>query len=314
MSLYTKNGKTILAIVCTICVIFAAVGGIIAAKLSTGVSFGEEVHLDSLDTPTDAEGAINLLLMGVDEGGYRSDTMILACINTKTNEVNILSLPRDTRVSYGSNKAKLNSAVGIGMQEVKKGNIQEPEELTVQKIKDLTGLPVHYFMSVDFDGFKAIIDVLGGVDFEIPFDMKYDDPVQDLHIDLKAGMQHLDGEAAHDFVRFRQGNPGCKGYPMGDLGRIEAQQKFIKALAEQKLNAKYFFKATDIFNVIKKYVRTNYTSKDLLKHIGVISKIDPENVNMHQLPGSAQNIGGGSYYVCDTAKMLELKNTVFMPE
>lgn len=311
--MYTKQEKIILSVVCVLCIIIASVGGVIAAKLSTGFTFGEEVALDSLDTPDADDGTINMLLMGVDEGGLRSDTMMLACINKETEAINIISLPRDTRVSYGSNHGKLNAAVGIGMQEVKKGNLEEPEELTVQKVKQLTGLPVHYFMSVDFDGFKAIIDILGGVDFEIPFHMKYDDPYQNLHIDLPAGMQHLDGEAAHDFVRFRQGNPGYKGYATGDLGRIEAQQKFIKALAQQKLRPQYLLKAGQIFDVIKNYVRTNYTSKDLMKHLMIISKVDSENIDMIQLPGNAQTIGGVSYFLCDDAKMQELKDTVFLP-
>lgn len=292
---------------------FATVGGVLSAKTLAGLYIGEEISLDSLDTQEEKIGMVNILLLGVDEGGMRSDTIMLVSLNGRTHKVNILSIPRDTRVLIGKHYQKINSAIGIGAQEVAKGNLKEPEELSVQKIKLLTGLPIHYFMSVDFDGFKEIIDALGGVDFDVPFDMKYDDPAQNLHINLKAGMQHLDGQAAHDFVRFRKGNPGHKGYATGDLGRIEAQQAFIKALVEQKLQPKYLTKVNDIFDVIRRNVRTNYSAKDLVKHLGTIRKLKSEDIHMYQLPGSPQMIGGVSYVVCDEAELSNLVSTVFSP-
>ena len=284
-----------------------------SAKLLTGLYLGEEITLVALDKQTEDVGVVNILLLGTDEGGMRSDTIMLASLNGRTGKVNILSIPRDTRIRMGKGHQKINAALGIGTYEVAKGNIQEPEELCVEKVKLLTGLPIHYFMTINFDGFKEFIDALGGVDFEVPFHMKYDDPVQNLHIDIPAGMQHLDGEAAHDFVRFRQGNPGYKGYATGDIGRIQAQQAFIKALVEQKLKPKYLLKAGELFDVVRDNVRTNYTAKDLVKHLGAISKISSENVNMVQLPGAPRTISGVSYYLCDDAQMRELANTVFSP-
>jgi len=311
--MFGKKGKIILTLICIVCMVSATVGGVLSAKLLAGLYLGEGITLASLDSQADNVGVVNILLLGVDEGGMRSDTIMLASLNGRTGKVNIISIPRDTRVPVGRGYQKINAAIGIGASEVKKGNLQEPEELSVQKVKLVTGLPVHYFMSVNFDGFKEIIDALGGVDFNVPFDMKYDDPVQGLHIDLKAGMQHLDGEAAHDFIRFRQGNPGYKGYVTGDLGRIEAQQAFIKALIEQKLQPKYLLKAKELFDVVCDNVRTNYTAKDLLSHLGTISKISSENVTMHQLPGYPQTINGISYYICDNAEMTKLAETVFNP-
>ncbi len=290
----------------------ATVGGVISAKLVSGLYLGTEISFESLDEQ-DNVGMINILLLGVDEGGMRSDTIMLASLNGRTGSLNVLSIPRDTRVPIGSSYQKINAAIGIGAQEVRRGRLKEPEELSVQKIKYLTGLPIHYFMSVNFDGFMEVIDALGGVEFNVPFRMKYDDPVQGLHIDLEPGLQVLDGKKAHDFVRFRKGNPGYPGYAMGDLGRVEAQQAFIKALVSQKVNAKYLFKATELFEVVCKNVRTNYQAKDLIKHLGAIRKIDAETVTMHQLPGAAQTIGGVSYYLCDDAKTAKLVDEVFNP-
>lgn len=313
VKIFDKRAKTIISIICVFCIVFATTAGVLVAKLLTGIYLGEEIALESLDEQKDNVGMINILLLGVDGGGMRSDTIMLASINGRTGSVNILSIPRDTRVLVGNSYQKINAAIGIGKQEVAKGRLKEPEELCVQKVKLLTGLPIHYFASVDFNGFKDVINALGGVDFDIPFDMKYDDPEQNLHIDLKKGWQHLDGQAAHDFVRFRTGNPGYKGYATGDLGRVEAQQAFIKALIEQKLNAKSLLKIDELFEVVKRNVRTNYTTRDLIKHFGVIKDISADNVNMYSLPGTPRMINGISYVVCDEAKLAELVDTVFNP-
>lgn len=302
-----------MSIVCCLCIIGATVLGVVAAKAVSGLYLGSKISLKSLDEQNSKVGMVNILLMGVDEGGMRSDTIMLVSLNGITKKVNILSIPRDTRVLIGKHYQKINAAIGIGAQEVAKGKLDEPEELSVEKIKLLTGLPIHYFMSVNFDGFKEIIDAFDGVDFDIPFRMKYDDPAQNLHIDLQPGMQHLDGQAAHDFVRFRKGNSGFKGYATGDLGRIEAQQAFIRAFVAQKLNPKYLLRADEIFGIITKNVRTNYTARDLIKHLGTIKKLTADDITMYQLPGGPKTIGGVSYVVCDEAATAELVSTVFSP-
>lgn len=287
------------------------------AKLLASTHLGEEVTLATLDESNwDAVGMVNILLLGTDEGGMRSDTMMLVSLNGQANTVNILSIPRDTRVHIGNGYyQKINAVLGIGVNKVKKGDgaYKEPEEYCVEKVRLLTGLPIHHFMTINFDGFKEIIDAIGGVDFEVPFHMKYDDPEQNLHIDIPAGMQHLDGEAAHDFVRFRQGNPGYHGYAEGDLGRIKAQQAFVKALVAQKLNAETIAKAPQLFEIVCDNVRTDYTLQDLLQHIGAIEKISADTVSMIQLPGEPRMIDGVSYFLCDDEAMEELVNTKFSP-
>lgn len=316
-----KKSILILSVISAFCLIVSTVAGVVVADKVANVKVGGTtatplVELDAI--PTSEKSVVNILLFGVDEGGMRSDTIMLMSINGYTNEVNVLSIPRDTRIPVGKGYQKVNAAIGIGAQEVRKGSkndngeaYKEPEDYAIKKIKALTGLPIHYFMTIDFEGFKDIIDVLGGVDFNVPFRMKYDDPIQNLHIDLQPGMQHLDGQAAHDFVRFRQGNRGYQGYAMGDLGRIEAQQAFLKAIVEQKVNAEYIGKATELFEIICKYVKTNYAVKDLLRHLGVATKLNSDAVNMHQLPGYSKTIGGVSYFICDEAGTEELVNTVF---
>lgn len=309
-----KKYILIISIVCAVCLISSTIFGVYFADKFANSAVAGDSSIASSETdaiPATEKSVVNILLFGVDEGGLRSDTIMLMSINGYTNEVNVLSIPRDTRIPVGNGFQKVNASIGIGAQEVRKGFYNIAEDYAIKKIKDLTGLPIHYYMTIDFDGFKDIIDTLGGVDFEIPFHMKYDDPTQNLHIDLKPGMQHLDGQAAHDFVRFRQGNKGYKGYAMGDLGRIEAQQAFLKAIVDQKVNAEYIGKASELYDVICKYVRTNYTFKDLLRHLGIAKSLSSDGVAMHQLPGTPQMIGGVSYFIADEAGIKELTETVF---
>ena len=177
---------------------------------------------------------------------------------------------------------------------------------------------MHYFMTFDFDAFKEIIDALGGIDFNVPYNMNYDDPAQNLHIHLTAGMQHLDGQAAHDFVRFRHNNsgPAPGEYAMGDEGRIYWQQEFMKELIKQKAVPQYLSKITEVFDVISKNVRTNYTMQDLIKHLSAIENIDATSIEAYELPGGSwyEDFGNGIWwYLNNEEKTRTLINDVFLP-
>ena len=255
-----------------------------------------------LDSPP--EGKMNILLMGLDEGKSRADTIMLASINSDDKTVKILSIPRDTRVKVGSHNVKINSTMGY----------KRREELMIEKVKEITKMPIHYYAEVDFAGFIEIMDILGGVDYDVPFDMDYDDPYQNLSIHLKAGMQHLNGKECHDYVRFRQNNKGTPpgNYALGDPGRIEAQQAFLKEIIRQKLNFKYLVQAPRLAKSIFKYVTTNFTVSDGLKYVKKLRKMDIENdVKSFVLPGGSKTIYGASYYIYDAEKTAELVKTEF---
>lgn len=311
----SKKFRTTTIILTLICVISFTVFGVFAAKKVSELPFGSNIEIEGLDKTDETVGMINVLLLGVDKDGTRSDTMMLLSYDGYSNRVNVLSFPRDTMVKSGGYYQKLNGAMGVGLQNVKKGKDKEPEEEIIRQVKDLTGLPINYFVTIDFDGFKEVVDALGGVDFNVPYNMNYDDPVQDLHIHLQAGQQHLDGQKAHDFVRFRQNNdhtaPG--EYVHGDIGRIYWQQEFVKEFIKQKLKPQFLAKVTDVFDVIEKNVRTNYTMQDLLKHIEVLEDIKLEEIESYQLPGEARYIDDLWWYVYDDDKTVELVSEVFMP-
>ena len=304
-------------------VVGASMFGVLAAYRVSQMSLGDEIYIYGLEDENTQHGMINMLLVGCDEGGLRSDTVMLASIDGYSNRVNLLSIPRDTMVKIpGYKTQKINALVGIGKEQAEKGEIDEPEELLINMVKNLTGLPIHYFASVELDGFKDLINALDGVDFNVPYDMDYDDPAQNLHIHLNAGQQHLDGQAAHDFVRFRHNNddsaPG--EYAMGDEGREYWQQEFLKELVRQKCKPQYISKIDDIFKVIKEKVRSNYTMKDLISHLDLVQEIDINNIGSYQLPGGSEYMLVDGYneklwwYIYDKEKTMELVTDVFMPK
>lgn len=311
-----RRNKVIISLVFGFTILLNSFLGVIAAKKVSLTSFGAALgELTSTDKYNPSYGLLNVLVLGVDESEALCDTIMLFSVDLYSSEVNVLSIPRDTRILVGSNHYKINASMGIGKQEVSRGKINEPEDYVISKVKSITGLPIHYFVSVNLDGFKDVIDALGGVDYNVPYDMNYDDPAQNLHIHLKAGYQHLDGQAAHDYVRYRHDTNGRSpgNYVKGDEGRIEAQQAFIKEVISQKFSGASVAHLKELYNVLNKHVRTNFKGSDLAKHMSLASTVRGDKITTYQLPGSAQYIGDVSYYVYDPAKTQELVNTVFQP-
>lgn len=315
-------------------------GGVLAAQKLTNISFtNNQINYAALDEIDGDVGMVNVLLIGVDEGGYRSDTIMLASLDGHSNRVSILSIPRDTMVKINGSTQKINATMGFA---VSSSSPDEPivtttpdplaqelnvhpsklsmseghEDLLIEKIKGITGLPIHYFVTVDFDGFVEVIEALDGVDFDVPYDMDYDDPVQSLHIHLKAGPQHLDGAHAHQFVRFRHNNNGSAPgeYVMGDEGRIHWQQQFIKEVINQKLNAQYLSKINEVFTVVKNNVRTNLTVTDVARNLNALTKVNLDDITTYQLPGEYEYTDNLWYYIHSQTKTDELINNVFRPQ
>ena len=232
----------------------------------------------------------NILVLGVDVEAKLTDVIVLCQVDTENHKMNMLSVPRDTRVTVNGHTAKINSAYHGGVEQ------------TIRLVKEVTGLPIHYYFLINTTAFRDTIDALGGVDFDVPQDMKHTDPLQNLYIDLKKGYQHLDGDKAEQFVRFR-------GYPMGDIARIEAQHAFFNALVEQKLAAKYVLKIPEVYNVIARNSSTNMRVADMLSTGKHLLAIDKSNYNTYTLPGSTRE--GTSDYIMDANAIRELTSTVF---
>ncbi len=251
---------------------------------------------------------ILFLLMGVDaenvskSKGTRTDTMMLTKVNLETGDITILSIPRDTRLNVNGKLDKVNSAHAIG-----------GPELAVETISDFLGIKLQYYVKVDYQIVKDVVDDIGGVVVDVPMTMIYRDPTAKppLNINIKKGIQELDGKNAHDFLRFRHNNDMTVGYPEGDVGRIKTQQYFMKELVKQTLQPKNILKLPSLIKTYYNNVETNIPLKLMLKGAASATKINVDNMNTETVPGSGQYIGPVSYYVYDRNALNTMVSDMF---
>lgn len=242
---------------------------------------------DKYDLPVDNE--LVFVMMGVDakdvkeSKGTRTDTLMLFKVNFESGKIDILSIPRDTRVLIRGREDKINHAHAFG-----------GPSLTIRTIEDFLGIDLNYYVKVDYKAVRSIVDAIGGVEIDVPQRMRYSDPTADppLNINLQAGLQILDGDQAHDFLRFRS-------YRDGDLGRISAQQYFLKELIKQTLQLKNIVKLPGLVETYFDYVETNIPMKMVLKGIKAAKNMDAENMTTTTIPGTSQKINGVDYLIYD---------------
>lgn len=248
------------------------------------------------------EGFYTILVSGLDNDNGGSDTNLLVALDTKNSHISVISLPRDTLLNVSWSVKKLNNAYHHG-------GISR----TMEEVSDLLGIPVQFYVTVDLEAFVALVDELGGVDFDIPLDMDYDDPYQDLHIHLPAGPRHLDGQEAMQVVRWRKNNDGS-GYATADIGRIGTQQAFLKALAQQTLQLSNLDKLPALAEIFKDNVTTDLKLANLIWIGQQALSIGSEGISFHTLPGDgAGYYKGVSYYTVEPEATLELVNTYCNP-
>ena len=245
-----------------------------------------------------SKGPFNVLVLGGDKVNNNSDTMMLFNFDPSSYKINVMSIPRDTKVRIDKSFHKINYAYPHG-----------GIDLTVQTVSELLDVNIKYYVFVDTVAFRKIIDLLGGVEIDVPADMNYDDPTQNLHIHLKKGLQVLDGDQSEQYIRFRDPNHWDKEikkyYDGSDLKRIEAQQNFIKELIRQKFTIQYITSMNNIINVIFQNIETNFSLNDILKLSSYVSKINSESINFIPMPGKPFD-GSPWYYLCDAEKSREI--------
>ncbi|MEM9768970.1 MAG: LCP family protein, partial [Cyanobacteria bacterium P01_D01_bin.71] len=197
-----------------------------------------------------------------------SDTMLLIRFNPHTEQLIVLSLPRDTRTLVQGQMTKLNEANQLG-----------GPALSAKSVSDLLGgVEIDRYVRINVQGVEKLIDALGGVTVNVPKDMKYQDDSQHLYINLKAGEQTLDGDKALQFLRFRYDD-------YGDIGRIQRQQMLMRATIDQAINPKTITRLPKILSVIQSHVDTNLSVEELLALSGYAAKSNDYNVQMLMLPG-----------------------------
>ncbi len=210
----------------------------------------------------------NIVVFGTDKSGLRSDVIMIFSVDPKTDRLSLMSIPRDTKVKINGSNQKINSALTVG-----------EESLAIQKVKELTGLSIHDYLTVNFTAVETAIDELGGIEFDVPCNMYYNDPDQDLYINIKKGQQLLDGEDSVKVLRFRQ-------YPMGDLQRNEVQQDFFRAAFVQKFSAKYLKKVPDLYGLVEENIKSSLSAGELLSYLNTVKKMKEPQVETFELPVS----------------------------
>lgn len=263
-----------------ICLVISAYFGVRMAFFMS--SPFETVHTGNEIDKVDTKGGdfiINTVVMGLDHDQTRTDTLLFVSYNSQNGKCFILSIPRDTYVNINGRKVLINTAYTEG-----------GAEMTIKKVKDLVNLPVNYYVVFTFQDFRDVIDGLGGVEFDVrPKGYYYQDPYQDLYINIPGGHQVLDGKDAEGLVRYRA------DYPRADLERVEIQQKFVRAIIEQKFNAKYIKKIPKIYNDIKDSVKCNLSLDDILDYGKEILDKGIDTIDTYTLP----TIASGAHLVPD---------------
>ena len=215
----------------------------------------------------------------------------------ENSQVSVLSLPRDTRVTIPGRRGhdKINAAYAYG-----------GVNLAKRTVANLLQVPVNHYMQVDWQGFIKVVDMLGGVDLDVEQDMDYEDPYADLKIHLKKGKQHLNGEKAGEYVRFRHDE-------MGDIGRVERQQKFMKALAKQAFTVGNMVKLPMIIGTATDYVKTDMDFLQMVKAANCLRLFGEGGVKSASLKGDFGDIGGVSYWVTTPSKIAATLDELKIP-
>lgn len=250
------------------------------------------------------------LILGKSEN--LTDTIMLASYDPKTQEAALLSIPRDTFVGTSESNARPSDKINAIYNMYT--NKQKGLEKLLEKVRKLTDIDVRYYVMVDTKALRALVDEIGGVTFDVPIDMKYDDNRQNLHINLKAGVQKLNGDKAEQVVRFRHNNNGTtypSSYGVQDIGRMKTQRAFLTALAKQTLVPANITKIPEFLDIAKQYVETNIDLNTIKDYVPYAVNFNTDNLKTDKLPGAAQYINGWSFYKADKTKTAELIKELF---
>lgn len=231
-----------------------------------------------------------------------TDTIMLCSYDPKTQEASILSIPRDTFV--GKNKKNATAFDKINAL------YQNSPEKTIQAVSKLTGIDIKYYLNIDTEALREVVDSIGGVYFDVPINMDYDDPTQDLHIHMKKGYQLLNGDKAEQVVRFRHNNNGTS-YPTeygdNDLGRMRTQREFLQAVIKKLATPSTLTKINDFIKIANKNVTTNLDLSLAKDYAPYAVEFKAENLKTATLPGTPELCNGVWIYTHDAS---ETKNVV----
>lgn len=236
-----------------------------------------------------------------------TDTIMVASYDPKTQEAALLSIPRDTFIgeskAYASAYDKINAVYSTrGIDSL------------LEDVRDLTGLNIQYYLKVDTEALKVLVDEIGGVYFEVPIDMHYTDKGQGLYIDLKAGYQLLDGDKAEQVVRFRHNSDGStypSEYGGEDLGRMRTQRAFLTALLEQVIEKMDLNTIFSFLDIAENYVETNLDFDAIKDYVPYVLEFNVDDLKTATLPGIAEYANGVAIYSADSEESKVTINELF---
>lgn len=233
------------------------------------------------------QNKVNIMVLGVDERGDdegRSDTLFVMTVDTNTKEIAMLSIPRDTRVKIpGKSWDKINHAYAYG-----------GHKLSKQAVEGLLGIKIDHHIMINIAGFKKIIDAVGGVTIDVEKRMYYNDPYDDnggLVIDLRSGIQHMDGATAIQYVRYRDED--------GDIGRVERQQKFLKALMNEVASPSVIKKIPAIIREVSSVMQSDMSTSEMLNLAKIFNDASKKGLKTDMVPGKPAYIDDVSYWLPD---------------
>ena len=236
------------------------------------------------------------IVVGVDKASGRGDAILLASFDVSTGKISVMQIPRDTYIEWEGKEDKINSIV------------LDADVYTMRDIIEVTlCVNIDYTTLIDLEALEVIVDSIGGVEIDVPFDMKYSDPFQDLYIDLKAGVQVLNGKNATDFIRYRS------DYADGDLGRIDAQKQFMSSLFKKVMNEMNAVEMLSIAKGVLPMLETDITLDDAAYFAGKFFSAKERKLTMLTAPGFQLHKTNPEawYYVLSKNGMLESVNTYF---
>ena len=244
-----------------------------------------------------------VLILGVSEDidAELTDTIMLAGYNPETQKAFLVSIPRDTFVGNNKLFAKTSDKINAKYQK----GVNE----TISTIENLSGIKIDNHIVIKTSMLTKIVDLIGGVEFDVPIDMKYDDLTQDLHINLKKGKQTINGDKAEQLLRFRHNNNGTSypsSYGDNDFGRMKTTREFLKATAKQTLNVKNIPKIKNIINAVSDNLITDLSKDDMIAYSVKLAIFDTNNLKTEVIPGNSKTINKISFFEANEIKTKEL--------
>ena len=246
---------------------------------------GETAPIETGPVRERREQVYTCLIFGMDDGNGNTDTIMVATFDVPNQKIGLMSIPRDTVVRQDRSAAwnKINAAYADG----------GVEQLD-QELEELLGFPIDYYVKIKLSAFEKLVESVGGVWFDVPVDMDYDDPYQDLHIHYTKGQHHLNGQQAMEVVRFRHNNDGS-GYT--DVGRAEMQRQVLVALAKKVVSWNSLTKVQEFVEIFQEYVKTDLSTTDMLYFASQAVGVDLDTgITQGTLEGRGEGVVRGYKY------------------